>query len=356
MQLRRNEILTGILVLVTVAVLTGVLILLGAPGLFKPLVTYHIYMDNAAGIKLGAPVLLAGRKIGQVESLYSPVSREDGEKAEKAANAIRQPEPAATPDGAVPKPKFEARIDVRVDQDAVVYRDARARLVTLGLLGETAIDITQGNESSGRAKDGEIYAGERVPDFGEAIAKMLDIIQPVAKEATGTLKELQNTAQNLSKITEENSQLNMALAQMRTFAENLTSMTSADSPLQLALKNVETISGNLNKISTDLTANDNIQVTLQNFRQSSEKLKSALNDIAPDLRDTGQNVKELTETVKRQPWRLIWPSTKKYPDDAAPARERAARDTITVRKSARGARAQASPTPSRRRDVLYPGG
>src|SRR3954468_3202531 len=102
MQLRRNEILTGLLVLATIAVLTGVLILLGAPGLFKPLVTYRIYMDNAAGIKLGAPVLLAGRKIGQVDSLFSPVSKEDAIKADQAANAIKQPAPAATPDGAPP--------------------------------------------------------------------------------------------------------------------------------------------------------------------------------------------------------------------------------------------------------------
>ncbi len=52
MHLRRNEILTGLLVLATVVVLTGILILLGAPGLFKPLVTYKIYLENAAGIKL----------------------------------------------------------------------------------------------------------------------------------------------------------------------------------------------------------------------------------------------------------------------------------------------------------------
>ncbi|MBA3883233.1 MAG: MCE family protein [Chthoniobacterales bacterium] len=351
MQLRRNEILTGLLVLTTVTVLTGVLILLGAPGLFKPLVTYSIYLDNAAGIKLGAPVLLAGRNIGQVENLYSPVSREDAAKAEAAANMIRQPQPTATPDGAAPKPKYEARIDVRVDKDAVVYKDARARLVTLGLLGETAIDITQGNESSGRAENGQIYAGERVPDFGESIAGMLEIIKPVAQEASGTLKELQNTAQNLSKITEENSQLNMALAQMRTFAENLTSMTASDSPLQLALKNVESISGNLNKISTDITANNNIPVTLQNFRESSETLKSAMNTVGPDLKTTGENVKELTQTVKTQPWRLIWPSTKKYADDEPPARE-----TITVRKSARGSRPTPSPGPARKRGVLYPSG
>ena len=352
MQLRRNEILTGLLVLATVAILAGILILLGAPGLFSPLVTYKIYLDNAAGIKLGAPVLLAGRKIGQVERLHSPVSHEEALSAEAAADAIRPPSGTPTPAPSTVKPKYEARIDVRVDKDAIVYKDTRARLITLGLLGETAIDFTQGNESSGRADDGQTFAGDRVPDFGESIASMLDIIQPVATEATKTLKELQTTALNLAKITDEQSQLNMALAQMRTFAENLTNMTSTQSPLQLALKNVETISGNLGKITTEISSNDNITVTLQNFRDSSEKLKSAMNELAPDLRATGENVKDLTQTVKTQPWRLVWPSTKKYPDDPAPAA-----DTITVRKSTKARKPAPAPSPTpRRRGVIYPGG
>ncbi|HXM32498.1 MAG TPA: MlaD family protein, partial [Chthoniobacterales bacterium] len=149
MQLQRNEILTGLLVLATIAIVTGILILLGAPGLFRPLVTFSIYLDNAAGIKLGAPVLLAGRKIGQVDKLYSPVSKEDQQRAATAAQALRAAEGITTP--LDPKTKFEARIDVKVDKTALVYKDAKARLITLGLLGETAIDITQGNESSGRA-------------------------------------------------------------------------------------------------------------------------------------------------------------------------------------------------------------
>ena len=344
MQLRRNEILTGVLVLTTVGVLTAILILLGAPGLFKPLVTYRIYLDNAAGIKLGAPVLLAGRKIGQVEKLFSPVSKEESAKAEATANANRQALPPI-PLGSAPRPRYEARIDVRVERDALVYKDARARLITLGLLGETAIDITQGNDASGRAEDGQTYAGERVPDFGESIAKMLDIIQPVATEATATLKELQTTATNLSRITDEQSQLNMALAQMRTFAENLTNMTASDSPLQLMVKNAETVSGNLNKITADISNNNNIQVTLQNFRDSSEKLKATMDNLAPDLKATGENVKDLTSTVKRQPWRLVWPSTKKYPGDEAPA----AADTITVRKTTKAQRANTTRSPAPRR-------
>jgi ABC-type transporter Mla subunit MlaD len=321
MQLRRNEILTGILVLTTVAILTGLLILLGAPGLFRPLVTYRIYLDNAAGIKLGAPVLLAGRKIGQVDKLFSPVSKEDAQRAEAAAKASREndpfalptpaPKPNATPTITAPRMRYEARIDVKVDKGAEVYRDAKARLITLGLLGETAIDFTQGNEGSGRAKDGEMFAGDRTPDFAEAIADVLEIVKPVAVEATGTLRELQTTAQNLSKITEENSHLNMALAQMRTFAENLTNLTARDSSLSTALKNVE-------KISADLTSSDNIKITLQNFRDSSDKLKSLVNDfskLGPDLKESSTNVKELTATVKTQPWRLIWPNTVKPPEN-----------------------------------------
>src|SRR5206468_1249036 len=233
-------------------------------------------------------------------------------RAEAAAAALHAGDPSPTP---ADKPKYEARIDVKVDKNAFVYKDARARLITLGLLGEVAIDITQGNDSSGRAGDGETFAGERVPDFGESISKMLDIVKPVALEATNTLKELQTTSQNLSRITDENSQLNMGLAQFRTFAENLTSLTARDGSLSLALKNIE-------KISTDLSSNDNIQITLQNFRESSEKLKCIMADVSqlgPVLKTSGTNIKELTETVKSQPWRLVCRSTNKYPQDEAAA-------------------------------------
>src|SRR5436309_5708408 len=328
MQLHKNEVMTGLLVVGTVAVLVFVLVLLGAPGLFRPLVTYKIYVDNAAGIKQGAVVMLAGRKIGQVAKLYSPVSREEERRAEEAAAAFHLPEPNATPEDAN-KPKYEARVDVQVDRNAVVYRDAKTRLMQLGLLGEMAIDITQGTEASGRARDGEMFAGERNPDLGEAAAKMLEVIKPVAAEATNTMKDLQQTAQNLNHITDENSEMNQALSQIKLFGEHIADMTAPDSALSHSLNNIE-------KISTSLTENNNIEITLQNLRTSSDKLKVTINDLGP----TGQNIKEFSETIKSQPWRLIWPGTKKSPEKSStPAPSEA---TITVRKSAKP-RASATP-------------
>ncbi len=89
--------MTGLLVIGTIAVVAFILVLLGAPGLFRPLVTYKIYFDNAVGIKQGAPVMLAGRKIGQVQKLFSPVSSEEEKRAEEAAAAIHPSEPNASP-------------------------------------------------------------------------------------------------------------------------------------------------------------------------------------------------------------------------------------------------------------------
>jgi len=334
MQLQRNEIMTGVLVIGTIAVIAFVLVLLGAPGLFRPLVTYKIYFDNAVGIKQGAPVMLAGRKIGQVQKLFSPVSSEEEKRAEEAAAAVHPWEPNASPTPAENKPKFEVRVDVQVDKSAKVYRDARTRLMQLGLLGDMAIDITQGIESSGRAKDGEIFAGERTPDLGEAAARMLEVIKPVAAEATNTMKDLQQTAQNLNRLTDENSELTLALGQFKTFGEHLVDLTAPDSSLSHSLINIE-------KISTSLTENNNIEMTLQNLRASSEKLKITVTDLGP----VGQNLKEFSETIKTQPWRLIWPSTKKYPQEQQQVATAGQQRPITVRKSAR---AKPTPTPTRR--------
>jgi ABC-type transporter Mla subunit MlaD len=332
MQLQRNELMTGVLVVGTVAILAFILILLGAPGLFRPLVTYKMYFDNASGLKIGAPVMLAGRKIGQVQKLFSPVSPEEDQRAQEIA-ALHPHEPGATPIPSHGKPKYEVRVDVQVDKNAKVYRDARARLTQLGLLGDMAIDITQGTESSGRAKDGEMFAGERVPDFSEAAAKMLEVIKPVATEATSTMKELETTSQNLSRLTDKNSDLTLAIGQFKTFGEHLASLTAPDSALSHSLTNIQ-------KISDDLTSNDSIEVSLQNFRNSSERLKATMNDLGP----VGRNIKDFSETVKTQPWRLIWPTTKKYPEEQ---RQVAAtgQQTINVRKSTK---TRPSPTPSRR--------
>ena len=123
-------------------------------------------------------------------------------------------------------------------------------------------------------------------------------------------------------------ELDLALTQFKTFGEHLVDLTAPNSPLSMSLKNIQQISDQLSK-------NNNLEVTLDNFRVSSEKLKTTMRELDP----IAQNVKEFSETIKTQPWRLVWPSTKKYPEkpERAPGEQ-----TITVRKSAK-AKSAATP-------------
>lgn len=216
MQIHKNEITTGILVLATSVLLLAILVVIGMPGIIRPLNTYRIYYDNANGIRPGAPVLLAGREIGKVTALESPVSMEK------------------RPDG---HPDYEVSIDVRVARDAEIYRKVTVHLVQQGLMGQQVIDFLQGDASSGLAENHAEFVGERVPDVSESMS------------------------------------------------DHLNRLTGPESDLALTVKNAKTFMETLN--------NSKIQKVIS-------------------------NTEEFTDTLKREPWRLLWPS-KPPMEDRKPA-------------------------------------
>lgn len=207
MKLKRAEVLTGLLVIASCAVVVAALLALGAPGLFRSLNTYYVFFDNAGGMQAGSEVFLAGRRVGQVVELQSPV-------------------PAAKrPPG---HPDLEVLIQVQVRKDARIYRNVAVRMQQYGWFGQQMIDFSQGDEESGLAPSETTFVGARVAGITE-----------LSQEAADAFHEL----------TE-------------------------------ALANVK-----------DLTGKDG------------------------DLRKTIANTRELSETVKREPWRLIWKSKKHDNDD-----------------------------------------
>ena len=72
----------------------------------------------------------------------------------------------------------------------------------------------------------------------------------------------------------------------------------------------------------------NLEKTLGNFKNSSAKLKIILDSldktmgtVLPRLDVIVSDLSELTGKLKQQPWRVIWPSTIKYPEGQAGAEE-----------------------------------
>ena len=336
MKIARNEIRTGLLVVISLAVLVVVVLYLGAPGVFSAQKKFRIHFNNAAGIRPGAHVMLAGRKIGQVRGLYSPI-----------------------PEKERPRPELEALVEVQVEAGAKVYRKVNAQMVQPRLLGEAVIDFTLGEEASGLAPDGTAFIGERPPGIADAVPTMLEKIDPVMAKAVAALEAVETTAANLTKLTAEGSDLPAALAEFRNFGKNLNELSSPGGTLRRSLDNVEMLTGekgklfqsfdrlsqllspesslaktlaNSERFTASLANNEDIKIALRNFRNASANLNGSLDQLGSKFNKVGDNLEQATDTVKRQPWRLIWPSTKKYEKDGeteihrvTPAKKRSSR-------------------------------
>ena len=309
MQIRREELRTGLLVIVSIGILTGVLLAIGAPGVFRATNTYRIYFDNAAGLNQGAPVLLAGRRIGQVTDLLSPVPMRDRPKDFK---------------------NYETLVQVEVDKSAHIYKSVGVHMLQTSLLGQPVIDFTAGDESSGLATNGSYFVGIRAKDFTSAIADAVDIIKdtvtPVATQAQKTMQELSSTADNLRQLTAPGSNVDQAVVQFKHFGDNLVQISAKGSALQASLDNIQILTGtgghlnqtlaNVDTLTTKIVKEDTVNKTLNNLQATTQKLDGVVASVGPRVDLITANLAQATDTVKREPWRLLWPTTKKYPSPA----------------------------------------
>jgi ABC-type transporter Mla subunit MlaD len=333
MNVVRNEIRTGLLVLLTLAGLVGILIYLGAPGVFTKQKQFGIYFDNAAGIKEGTPVMYAGRQIGRVTEIVSPVSM------------------AERPKGLDGKPLLlEVRITVRVDQKEKIYNLTKVSLATPALLGEPVIDFTRGDEASGLAEENKHFVGERPGGLADTGTQIIEKLEPAINQLVTALQSLEKTANNLTALTSEGADLPKAFAEIRKLAENLSAVTGPGGSFRKTLDGLDKLAGengevagaiadfrklinedsnfakalaNAQKFTHDLSDNKDLPTALKNFRAASEKLNGTISSLSGELNQAAENLSQATDLVKREPWRMIWKSTKKYPEGEGPPPKKA---------------------------------
>lgn len=305
MQILRNEVRTGLLVILTIGLVVGVVLYLSSPGLFRPIRKYNVYFDDAAGIKPGAPVMLAGRRIGVVGKIDSPVPWDK------------------RPPG---RPNYEAEVAVEVSANAKIYRETTVTMRTFGLLADLVIDFTNGNANSGLAQPGDSFVGIRAPDLGEIGPLIVQRLDPPLKEATTTLIELRRSAQNFTQLTEKDSPLvttlDGALKNFESVADNLKPITSKGGSVDNSLVKVQETLTDVQRVAQQLESGNNLGKSLANLNVSTERLKGvlgqiheALNRLVPQADGILTDLNQLTGKLKTQPWRIVWPSTIKYAEE-----------------------------------------
>jgi hypothetical protein len=103
--------------------------------------------------------------------------------------------------------------------------------------------------------------------------------------------------------------------------DNLQKITAKGGGIDSALVSVHEVLANVKDVTVQLQKDNNLEKTLGNFKASSAKLKVILDSLdktlgtaLPRLNGIVIDLSELTGKLKQQPWRVIWPSTIKYPE------------------------------------------
>jgi phospholipid/cholesterol/gamma-HCH transport system substrate-binding protein len=153
-EVRWSQLKVGLLVSVAVVLLVVVVFLMTSDtgGLFARHERLRAYFENADGLEVGAPVSLEGVTVGSVVKI-----RVDG-------NPQRKLEPV------------EVTMEITNKYASGIRRDTRASLTTVGVLGDTVVDLDSKESTGAAATDGDELPVQETSNLTDVIKGSQDTL------------------------------------------------------------------------------------------------------------------------------------------------------------------------------------
>jgi ABC-type transporter Mla subunit MlaD len=293
-----TESKVGAFVLGSVTVLAFAIIRLLGAQLSGHVVPYHTYLQYAGGLEPGASVLFGGISVGRV-------------------TAVR---PAAAD-----PTKIEIQLDVR--ENTPLNEKSVAKIGFISVMSGAALSVTTGSNDAKRLPAGSEIPSQEAASLDAITAKMAGVadnanglITEVRGELQGVSGDARTLLANLNTVTGKDNQrkvqgaldnVNAMLATERPKIERLTDQLSVLSlHADEAIQNVNgTVSDVRQPVREDLAELQKTLLQTKALLADMQVMVRAndykINDTIENLRVATDNLGQLTDSVKQQPWSLI---------------------------------------------------
>jgi phospholipid/cholesterol/gamma-HCH transport system substrate-binding protein len=284
MEYKRNEIGAGIFLLVSFVILAVMIFAVSdIKSLFIKKKVIKVLFRYSDGIEKNAQVRLSGIRIGDVADVR--VAPEQGDKIELA---------------------------LRIYSDTVIREDTKAAIKTLGLVGGKYVELTGGSPSARVLKPGDMLIGEE--------SFKLEDLTKAGLEVVGKLTNIANNLDRMLGDPALSKSIHAAIRNVADATENVKVMTSGKEEVAQGLKNLpemlkklDATAANLKSITdkadalmgkTDAIMSKTDAIVGKTDALLDENRKN-IDAMLESVKDTAQNLKELTDDVKKHPWKLI---------------------------------------------------
>jgi phospholipid/cholesterol/gamma-HCH transport system substrate-binding protein len=240
-EVRWSQLKIGAIVLVSVVILTTLLFLMTSTsgmGFFSRKLTVTTYFENSAGLKVGAAVNLEGVTIGTVKTI----------------TVVTSAERKLTPVQVVMKLDSKYQSSLRTDSTAA--------LTTVGVLGDTVVDINSQTATGPELRDGDELKTLETPS-----------IQDVVKASQGTIESL-----------------NVVLAKLNTVVDNMQSGKGSFGQLLTnpdLYNKLVAAADDVHQITVKMNNNDN---TVGKFFNDNAEMYNRMNDAIGRVDDITKNL------------------------------------------------------------------
>ncbi|HIO42226.1 MAG TPA: MCE family protein [Aquifex sp.] len=277
----------GFFVTLSALALAGVILFFGELPIGKGnRVEYYAYFENVGGLSKGADVRVAGVKVGKVKDL-----RFKNGKVE---------------------------VVLELNGNVPLYRDAVAKIESLGLLGDKYVEVEPGHPWSGKLPPNSVISHTEVPPgFSQMVASI-----------SKTASSIDRLALNLNLLLEENrKRLDDLIANLQALTKNLNllleenrknvtlTLENLRETLKVLRKELPQLAENYNRLAKNLNglikdSQPYAVKTLKNLALLSEQLNEELPKLVRNLNTAGETLAKNREALS-QTLRNIAKITKK---------------------------------------------
>ena len=256
-----SELKIGIVTVVAIVLAATMIFMLGADtGFFWQRYSIKSIFDNIAGLKVGAPVRVAGVEVGSVSDIDFAGDR------------------------------VEVTMELKDENRRRITTESRATLGSVSLLGESAVDITSSSKGTPIPDWGYVPTGPPAGSISDVATHATEGIQ----QATELIKEIRAGRGTMGQLF-TNEQLYRELERFVASAEEVTTSINRGR-------------GTLGRLSTDPRLYDefhasarNLNEMLASIRRGEGSLGRLMNDpaMANSLTSTTQNLDAITGRLNR---------------------------------------------------------
>jgi phospholipid/cholesterol/gamma-HCH transport system substrate-binding protein len=249
-EVRWSQLKVGVIVLIAVVILTTLLFLVTSSsglGILSHKLTISTYFENSAALKVGAPVNLEGVTVGTVKSV----------------TVVTDPEHKLTPVQVIMK------IDSKYQKG--LHKDSKAALSTLGVLGDTVVDINSQYATGPLLQDGDELKTLETPsltDVVKASQGTIESLNVILAKANTIVDNLQSGKGSIGKLINDPELYDKAASTVNEVNELATNLNHGHGTIGKLM----TDDALYNRLDATVAKLDNIATALDNGKGTAGKL------------------------------------------------------------------------------------